>query len=49
MLYLNTDHSGLNKFRGLDDSNFALLLPEIQRVVKGGPSVIADRYRRKGA
>ena len=47
-MYMHTDHSGLNKFGGMDDPNFALLLPEIRRMVKGGPFVVADRYRRKG-
>lgn len=46
-MFLHTDHTGLNKFSGMDDPNFVLLLPEIQRMVKGGPSVVADRYRRE--
>ena len=29
---LTTDHSGLNKFHGLGDENFQLVLPEIQRM-----------------
>lgn len=48
MMFLNTDHSGLNKFSGMDDENFALLLPEIRRMVEGGTSVVIDRHRRQG-
>jgi ABC-type uncharacterized transport system ATPase subunit len=48
MMFLNTDHSGLNKFSGEDDENFALLLPEIQRMVERGPTIVADRHRMKG-
>ncbi len=33
-MYLTTDHSGLNKFHGLEDENFLLGLPEIQRMVQ---------------
>ncbi|KAM3067116.1 hypothetical protein ACMFMG_011672 [Clarireedia jacksonii] len=47
MISLNTDHSGLNKFSGKDDENFKLVLPEIQRMVKDGPSIVAERYRAK--
>lgn len=43
MMYLDTDHSGLNKFHGADDGNYLLLLPEIQRMVKGAPSAMASR------
>lgn len=48
VVFLNTDHSGLNKFSGKDDENFALLLPEIQRMVNHGPSTVIDRHKRKG-
>lgn len=48
MIFLNTDHSGLNKFSGKDDSNYALLLPEIERIVREGPQVVLDRHRGKG-
>jgi hypothetical protein len=48
MMFLNTDHSGLNKFSGEDDSNYALLLPEIERIVREGLPVILDRHRTKG-
>jgi len=46
-IFLNTDHSGLNKFSGGDDENFALVLPEIRRMVEGGASIVADRHRAK--
>jgi hypothetical protein len=48
MVYLNTDHSGLNKFSGEHDENFTLLLPEIQRIVNSGPSIVISRHSRKG-
>jgi hypothetical protein len=48
MMFLNTDHSGLNKFGGEDDSNYALLRPEIERIVREGRSVVLDRHRSKG-
>ena len=47
-IFLNTDHSGLNKFSGVDDENFALVLPEIRRMVEEGPSIVAERHRAKG-
>ncbi|KAI9799129.1 MAG: hypothetical protein M1825_004896 [Sarcosagium campestre] len=45
MIPLDTDHSGLNKFSGEDDINFKRVLPEIQRIVKGGVSVVTERFR----
>lgn len=48
MIYMDADHSGLNKFSGQEDRNFKLLLPEIQRMVKYSPSAVADRHRTKG-
>ncbi|KAL9117774.1 MAG: hypothetical protein Q9187_005686 [Circinaria calcarea] len=47
MMFLDTDHSGLNKFSGKDDENFALVLPEIQRMVNDGPSIVAGHHRAK--
>ncbi|KAM0130833.1 hypothetical protein ACHAO1_007614 [Botrytis cinerea] len=47
MIFLNTDHSGLNKFSGEGDENFTLLLPEIQRMVRDGLSIVVDRHRVK--
>lgn len=47
MIFLDTDHSGLNKF-GIDDENYALVLPEIQRMVKEGASVVHSRLRKDG-
>jgi len=45
---MDANHSGLNKFGGLEEENYKLLLREIQRMVETGPSVVVDRYRRKG-
>jgi hypothetical protein len=33
-ILLNANHSGLNKFRGEDDENFQLLLPEVKSIVE---------------
>ncbi|KAF2499993.1 hypothetical protein BU16DRAFT_233539 [Lophium mytilinum] len=44
MIFLETDHSGLNKFGGEDDSNYALLLPEIERIVRDAPSIVLERH-----
>lgn len=48
MIFLDVDHSGLNKFSGEDDENFRLVLPEIRRMVEGGGSIVTERYRRNG-
>lgn len=48
MIPLDTDHSGLNKFSGEDDENFRLVLPEIQRMVKSGGSIVTERHRANG-
>jgi hypothetical protein len=48
MIFLNTDHSGLNKFSGGDDEKFKLVLPEIRRMIRDGSSIVAERYRAKG-
>lgn len=48
MVFLNTDHSGLNKFSGENDENYAWLLPEIQRMVDNSPSIVANRHQSKG-
>jgi hypothetical protein len=47
-IFLNTDHSGLNKFSGEDDENFKLVLPEIRRMVEDGPSIVTERHRARG-
>ncbi|KFZ04937.1 hypothetical protein V501_08833 [Pseudogymnoascus sp. VKM F-4519 (FW-2642)] len=49
MIFLHTDHSGLNKFSGRNDENYALVLPEIQRMVNNGPSMVTSRFKTKGA
>lgn len=45
MIYLATDHSGLNKFHGPEDENFCLVRPEIQRMVQTALQKIETRYR----
>ena len=47
-MFLDADHSGLNKFSGMDDENWTLVLAEVGRMVKDGPSIVADRHRAKG-
>ena len=47
-MFLDTDHSGLNKFDGANDENFALLLPEIRRMVKDAPLQVTNRLHRNG-
>ncbi|KFY74489.1 hypothetical protein V499_05485 [Pseudogymnoascus sp. VKM F-103] len=47
MIFLHTDHSGLNKFSGSNDENYALVLPELQRMVNNGPSMVANRFKPK--
>ncbi|KAF2632596.1 hypothetical protein BU25DRAFT_487060 [Macroventuria anomochaeta] len=49
LMYMDADHSGLNKFSGVDDKNFMLLLPELRKMVENSGSVVADRYRSKDA
>jgi hypothetical protein len=44
----DTHQPGLNKFSGKDDKNFALVLPEIRRIVESGASTVADRHRARG-
>ena len=43
-MFLNTDHSGLNKFSGPKDENFLLVGPEINRMVNEAPQKIKERY-----
>lgn len=43
-MYLSTDHSGLNKFHGLEDENFQLVLPEIQRMIQVAQITIANQF-----
>ena len=46
-MYLNTDHSGLNKFCGPDDENFLLVWPEVNRMVKNAPQKAKERFNCK--
>ena len=48
MMFMDTNHSGLNKFGGREEEDYKLLLREIQRMVETGRSVVVDRHRRKG-
>ena len=34
-ILLHADHSDLNKFRGEQDENFQLFLPEVKKIVSG--------------
>ena len=47
-MFLDTDHSGLNKFDGMDDNNFALVLPEIRRIVDKGSLIVSARFSKMG-
>ena len=44
-MYLNTDHSGLNKYSGFNDENFVLVQAEIRRMFQAAPQTIEARYR----
>ena len=44
-MYLNTDHSGLNKYFGSNDENFILVQAEICRMFQAAPQTIEARYR----
>ena len=44
-MYLNTDHSGLNKYSGSNDENFVLVQAEICRMFQEAPQTIEARYR----
>jgi polynucleotide 5'-kinase involved in rRNA processing len=39
-MYLNTDHSGLNKFHGDDDENFQLIVPVLRETIENGSSCV---------
>ncbi len=44
-MYLNTDHSGLNKYLSPSDENFLLVQAEISRMAQAAPQVLEERYR----
>lgn len=46
-MFLDTDHSGLNKF-GRQDENFELILKEIIRMAQDGPTIVANKYLANG-
>lgn len=44
---LNTDHSGLVKFRGIHDPNYTnLVRRHIEQMVKAAPIVVGTRFSR---
>ena len=44
-MYLNTDHSGLNKYSSSSDQNFFLVQAEICRIIQTAPQTVEARYR----
>jgi hypothetical protein len=42
LMYIDANHSRLNKFSRRDNSNFRQLLPELRRIVKNSALVVAD-------
>ena len=44
-MFLQTDHSGMNKFSGPNDENFLFVGPEIERMVKEAPLRAEERHR----
>jgi hypothetical protein len=48
LMYMDADHSGLNKFSGRDEKNFLLLLPELCRMVDNSKSVVSCRMHAQG-
>ena len=45
MMYLLTDHAGLNKFYGHDDPNFKSVCTVIEKMVEDAP-LIAEKNQR---
>jgi hypothetical protein len=46
-MFLDADHSGLNKF-GRQDQNFELVLKEITRMAQDGAQIVASRHLANG-
>lgn len=44
MIYLFTDHSGLNKFSGDEDPNFRIVCAEVEKVAKEASSIVQRNY-----
>ena len=44
MMYLLTDHSGLNKFWGHDDPNFKLVCAVIEKMAGDAPLIVEQNY-----
>jgi hypothetical protein len=40
-MYIDANYSRLNKFSRANNRNFVLLLPKLQRIVKGSALVVA--------
>ena len=45
IIYLTTDHSGLNKFNGPEDENFLLIKPEVQRSIQNASQRVEEQYQ----
>ena len=45
MIHSTTDHSGLNQLHGVEDENFCLVRPELQRMVQTAPSITEAKCR----
>lgn len=41
---LATDHSGLNKYSGVDDENYGKVYRELWRIVEQAPSIVRERF-----
>ena len=44
MIYLLTDHSGLNKFWGHDDPNFKIVCAVVEGMAKDAPRIVEQNY-----
>jgi hypothetical protein len=47
IVYLDTDHSGLNKFTGHDDENFRHVSMGIQAIAKEASETVRRRFEGK--
>ena len=47
IVYLDTDHSGLNKFTGHDDENFKHVNMGIQAIAKEASEIVRRRFEGK--
>ncbi len=44
MIYLLTDHSGLNKFSGDEDPNFRSVCAKVEKLAKEASSIVQRNY-----